>query len=502
MKLNELLSNIDVVSLAGDTTQEITGLATDSRSAEAGNLFICHEGVKFDSHSDACIADLMAKGVTAFVVQKDITTTGDACVIYVDNTEIATADFYAAWYHHPADKLTVIGITGSKGKTTAAHMMTACLRKAGHKTGLIGTNGFDLGNDDVRELANTTPAADDIQKYLAELVEKGFDSVVLEVSSQGMKMHRVDCITFDAAIWLNLQRGDHIGGFEHPTFEDYMFCKAQLLNHAKLGYVHGDDEYAKDFTALVHTPYLTFGADAAFDYTATDIRDDFDEVKEEPGIVFHVTHKDEDLGDFRVNMPGAFNAWNALPVIAVSHHLGLPMDAVKDALNHTRIRGRDDIVYRGKFRVCVDFAHNGESTAAHLQALRQYRPKRIVCIFGADGNRTKDRRYGMGEAAGKYADFSIVTSGHNRDEEFKDIAADTEVGLARAGDPDYIVMEDRKKAIRYAMEHAQDGDMITILGLGHEHWQEIKGIKYEYSDIDYVRSLVEKMGLDEEETPE
>ena len=492
MKIRELLDRIPYTMISGSDDLEITGISRDNRRAVPGDLFICTTGARFDTHSPEVIEKLAGDGVRAFVTDKETVVPEGSAVIRVENTREAGAFIYAAWYRHPADQLLMIGITGSKGKTTTTHMLAEILRTGGHKVGTIGTNGAIIDGK-VYELSNTTPESNEVQMYLRQMVNAGCDAAVLEVSSQGMKQHRVDGFTFDYGILMNIQEGDHIGPNEHETFDDYMYCKAQVLNHSKCALIHGDDPYYERVMQYVKVPAERFGADPSFDFHAEQIEKTFDEEEELPGIAFHVGGKITD--SFWINLPGAYNVWNAVAAIAVAAHEQIPHCAMKQALSHIHIKGRADIVYRGKFSVCVDFAHNGASTWNHLQALREYRPKRLVCIFGADGNRSKGRRYGMGEAAGTLADFSIVTSGHNRWETFEQILADTEVGLHKAPNPNYIAIKNRKEAIRYAIENAEEGDLITIIGLGHESWQEEMGVKYPYSDTEYVLELVKELGL-------
>ena len=494
MTLAQLLERTEYTMLSGASDREVSGISRDNRTAKQGDLFICTAGARFDTHAPDVVNALYEQGVRAFVSEKALDLPEDAAVALVENTRSAGAAAYAAWYGHPADDLTVIGITGSKGKTTTTHMLADILREGGHRVGTIGTNGAIIGTE-VRELKNTTPESDELEGYLREMADRGCDTVVLEISSQGMKQHRADGFRFDYAVWLNLQEGDHIGPNEHESFEDYAFCKAELLNHSALGFVHIDDPFAEKFLSYVQEmPLITFGASEGADYRAEDIAKTYDEASGQPGVRFTVSGK---LSmDSWTNFPGEFNVWNALAAIAVAHEMGVPDEAVNRALGNVHIKGRDDIVYKGPdFSVCVDFAHNGASTWNHLTALREFRPKRLVCIFGADGNRTVERRYGMGEAAGKLADFSIVTSGHNRWETFEQILADTEIGLNRAENPNYIAIKDRKTAIRYAIDHAEKGDLITIIGLGHENWQEEMGVKYEYSDTEFVKSVLREKGL-------
>ena len=494
MKLSVLLENVEYTRVSGSLDLEIRSLARDNRKAEEGCLFICTEGARFDTHDKAVLQALSDAGAAAFVVEKDVDYDGPAAVIRVPDTRIAGAHLYAAWYGRPSEKMTMIGITGSKGKTTTAHMLAGILRASGRKTGMIGTNGVSYG-EVARELANTTPDYDELQMLLRDMLDAGCDTCVLEVSSQAVKKHRVEGIIFDYGIWMNIQKGDHVGPNEHETFEDYFACKAQLLRQSRTAIVHADDPYAPELLERIGKPAVLFGAGEDTDYRASEIEKVFDEASRTPGITFTASKKNGWTARFFVNLPGDFNTWNALAAIAAADLMGCPESAVREALSNVCIKGRDDMVYRGRFQVCVDFAHNGESTWAHLRAMREYRPKRLICIFGPDGNRSIGRRLGMGEAAGTLADLAIVTSGHNRWETFEQILHDTETGLHKAQDPHYIAIKDRAEAIRYALENAEEGDLITIIGLGHEHWQEEMGVKRHWNDEEFVLKTLGEMGL-------
>ena len=532
MILRDLLTRIEYTLAAGSLDTEVTGISRDNRKAQAGDLFICTKGARFDTHDPEVVKALIEKGVKAFIAEREpeLPEGCDATVVMVGNTRIAGAYLYAAWYGNPAMWLQIVGITGSKGKTTTAYMLYHVLKAAGKRPGIIGTNGVEYETYAAEgapekvsyELANTTPDYDQLQKILRDMVDAGVRTCVLEVSSQAMKLHRCDGFKFDCGIFMNIQEGDHVGPNEHESFEDYMACKAELLNHSRVGILNADDPYVSDILEYVrdrealemfsvkNVPIECFDADgmftgtieaqesavkpgAAADYEAYDVEKTFDEGRKIPGITFSVRGRVEDR--FFINFPGAFNVWNALAAIAAADHLGVSAADMKAGLSDVHIKGRDDLVYRGKFSVCVDFAHNGASTRHHLEALRAYEPKRLICIFGPDGNRSKGRRYGMGEAAGMLADFSIVTSGHNRWESFEDILKDTEVGLHRAADPKYIAIKDREEAIRYAIDHAEQGDLITIIGLGHESWQEDHGVKRHYNDEEFVKSVLKEKGL-------
>lgn len=491
MKIKNLVERLDYTLLQGSLEEEITGFSHDNRHVEEGNLFICIKGARFDTHN--CVADVAAKGAKLIVVERPVEMPDGVTIILVEDTRKASPLLAAAYYGHPAEKLTTIGITGSKGKTTCTHMLADILRAAGYKTGTLGTNGAII-EDKIYELSNTTPDAQEVQMYLDMMVKAGCTHAVIEVSSQGMKQHRVDGFTFDYGVFTNISEGDHIGPNEHKDFAEYLYCKAMLIQHSKLGFVNKDDVHTPALMKHISVPVEFFGYAQDADYIAYNYQKHFNEEKKQPGITFSV--KGKFCGDISVNMPGDFNVGNALAAICVADHLNVPATAMNRALTHLNIKGRIDMVFRNdKFSVCVDFAHNGYSTRNLLEALREYRPKRIVCVFGADGNRSKSRRYEMGEASGRLADLSIVTAGHNRWETFEDIAKDIQVGLAKTTGS-YIIIPNREDAIRYAIEHAEQGDMITIIGLGHETYQEENGKKYPHSDTEFVKRVIHELKLD------
>lgn len=495
-----LLERTEYTLLQGGLDTELHGICTDNRTCEADDAFICISGARFDTHT--CVERIAAAGAALIVVSAEWaaahedeirTLPGHAAVVSVSDTRLAKAQIAAAWYGHPADRLITIGITGSKGKTTTAHMLASMLKEAGLSVGTIGTNGAVISGE-MYELNNTTPDSEELQMYLAKMVSAGCTAAVIECSSQGLMQHRTGGFTFDYGIFTNIAEGDHVGPNEHGSFEEYLYCKSILLRSARLGIVNADDTHIEGLLSGVTTPLLFYGEEKLkhlrpVDYEAYAIEKTFD--GRDPGLVFDVSGGFE--GHFLVNLPGLFNVGNALAAIVVAARMGVAAEAMQRALRKLSIKGRIDMVYRSdKFQVCVDFAHNGYSTRNLLMALREFRPKRLVCIFGADGNRAKSRRYEMGEASGRLADLSIVTSGHNRYESFEQIFEDISVGLSKTTGA-YIVIPDRKEAIRYAIEHVEEGDLITIIGLGHETYQEENGVKYPYSDTEYVKSVIAEL---------
>ncbi|MBR2701841.1 MAG: UDP-N-acetylmuramoyl-L-alanyl-D-glutamate--2,6-diaminopimelate ligase [Erysipelotrichaceae bacterium] len=520
MKIRDLIKNIDYEYLQGNLDEEVMGLSHDNRYLKPHEGFICISGTRFDSHD--LIDEVVEKGASLLVVEKDVKLPEGVCAIKVASSRIASPLLAAAFYDHPARKMKTVAITGSKGKTTATHMMADIFRKRGFKCGTIGTNGAIMPivedaykrvvNADlykpliceetegyyVYELANTTPDAMEMQMYLALMVESGCTHVIIEVSSQAMKMHRVEGMEFDYGIWTNLDFTDHIGGLEHKDEDDLICCKANMINQSRIGFLNLDDKSLGRFESYLNkkNKLYYYGENPKADYVFSNVEKTFDNY---PGIRFDVDGLTK--GTVSVNLPGEFNVYNALPCVAIAQMENIGYEVINEALTHLLIRGRFEIVFdNGHFKVCVDFAHNGYSTFNHLKALREYRPKRVVCVFGADGNRSLDRRYGMGEASARLADLSIITSGHLRWETYEKITADTltsfdkvekEVGRR----PKYLLIKNRQEAITYAIENAEEGDIITIIGLGHESWQEEKGVKYPHSDIDFVRETCKRLGL-------
>lgn len=526
MKVEQLLANVPHSLLQGSPDAEVTGICHDTRTVRPGDAFVCVRGARLDTHDR--VAQVAAAGAALLVVDEDVELPEDVTVARVEDTRAVTSELAAAFYGRPAERMVTVGITGSKGKTTTTHMLADILRAAGHPAGTIGTNGAIMPRagaglpavpgasgfkaaDCVEtpgyvcyELANTTPDAIELQMYLAMMVASGCTHVVLEVSSQAMKLHRADAVTFDFGIWTNIEEGDHVGPGEHASFEEYMTCKAAMLDRSRVGFLNADDPHYQRFREHVSLPeerLFTFGGPGA-DCRGTNLVETFDERTELPGIAFDfedTTGVRDGVRHFRVSLPGAFNMHNAMAALCVADRLGVSDEDANRALTHLRIRGRFDLVWdKGGVRVCVDFAHNGYSARNHLQALRYYRPKRVVCVFGADGNRSRYRRTEMGEASARYADLSVVTAGHNRWETFEAICSDILKGIETAEadmghQADWIVIPDRERAIRFAIEHARPGDMITILGLGHESYQEERGVKRPHSDIDYARAVCEEL---------
>ena len=491
MKLSSLLEKLEYTCVQGSTEQEVTGVVYDSRKVTDGSLFICIRGAVVDGHK--FIPDVTAKGAKVLVVEEEVSAPSDVTVIQVTDTRYAMAFISAAWFGHPAEKLKTIGITGTKGKTTTTYMVKSILENAGYKVGLIGTIEAIIGNK-IIPASNTTPESYVVQEYFHEMVEAGCECCVMEVSSQALMLHRVGGIMFDYGLFTNISP-DHIGPKEHKSFEEYLFYKSRLLTVCKTGIVNRltdhYDEVVKDATCRL----LTYALNGNADFMGDDIH--YASNHDFVGIEFSI-HGMLD-GRVRVGMPGKFNADNALAALAVctlalSGGSGVLDDHTKQAilgsLVKVRVDGRMEIAHVSKTcSVIVDYAHNAVSMESLLTTLRDYHPKRLVCVFGCGGNRARDRRYSMGEIGGKMADLCIITADNPRFEKNEDIIKDIEVGLAKT-DGTYLVIPDRREAIFYAIRNAEEGDMIAIIGKGHEDYQEIEGVKHHFLDREVVEEAV------------
>lgn len=484
MQLATLLKRMSYTLVQGSLNKEITSLVYDSRKAVSGCLFVCISGSVRDAHD--FIPQVVEAGVTTLVVEKKVSVPEHITVIQVENARLALACLSAAWFDYPAEKLKTIGITGTKGKTTTTYMVKSILEHAGFRPGLIGTIEAIIG-DEVIPAANTTPESFLVQEYFSRMVEAGCDSVVMEVSSQGLMLHRVSGFTFDYGIFTNLEP-DHIGENEHKDFQDYMRCKSLLFRQCRVGIVNADSAFLDGILRRHTCQVETFGYNETADLRATDVK-----LLTKPGILgvnYHVSG----LLDFdvEVDVPGSFSVYNSLTAIAICRHFGVSVPAIKEALKDVRVKGRIEILpVADHFTVMIDYAHNAMSLRSLLTTLRAYQPKRLVCLFGCGGNRDKARRYEMGEASSALADLTVVTSDNPRFEEPMDIIEDILVGVKKSKGA-YVTVPDRKEAIRYCFDHAEEGDVIVLAGKGHEDYQEIRGVKHHMDERELVRDVLEE----------
>lgn len=481
-KLKELLERLPYISLTGDENTEVTDIVNDSRKVSEGALFFCISGAAFDGHSFA--KEVVEKGAKVLVVEKEVGEFPGVTVVKVENSRYAMALISAAYYGHPAEKLKVIGITGTKGKTTTTYMVKSILENAGHKVGLIGTIEAIIGDKKI-PANNTTPESMTIQRYFSEMVQEGCDTVVMEVSSQGLMLHRTAGFIFEIGIFTNLEP-DHIGPNEHASFEEYMACKGMLFSQCRYGIANIDDEHFEGVMKNATCKLETFGFSPKADLRAENV-----ELLKTPGYL-GVKYKTGGLIDMNVeiDIPGKFSVYNSLTAIAICLHFGVSKDNIVKALKEAKVKGRIEMVkVSDKFTLMIDYAHNAMSLESLLSTLKEYHPKRLVCLFGCGGNRSKLRRYEMGEVSGRLADLTIITSDNPRNEEPQAIIDDIKVGIGKTQGK-YVEILDRKEAIAYAIHHGEEGDVIVLAGKGHEDYQEIKGKKYPMDERVLIQEIL------------
>lgn len=488
MKLTHMLQSLEYEIIQGTPDREVTSVVYDSRKVTPGCLFICICGANFDGHRFA--ADVAAKGATVLVVSEEAEGLEqfDVTVVKVSDTRYAMAFISAAWFGHPADKLKVIGVTGTKGKTTTSYLVKSILENAGYKVGLVGTIEVIIGEEHIHA-QNTTPESYLLQEYFARMADAGLDAVVMEVSSQALMQHRSQGFIFDYGIFTNLEP-DHIGPNEHASFEEYMACKGMLFKQCRVGIVNCDDAHWKKVVEGHTCTIETFGMIEEADLRAGDLQ-----LVHKPGEL-GVTFAVKGLMDFNVEVPtpGRFSVYNALTAIAICRHFQVKEENIRQALLQAHVKGRIEMVkVSDQFTLLIDYAHNAMALESLLSTLKEYKPGRLVCLFGCGGNRSKLRRYEMGEVSGKLADLTIITSDNPRFEEPQAIIDDIKVGIGKTTGH-YMEICDRKEAIRYAIENGQPGDIIVLAGKGHEDYQEIKGVKYPMDERKLIQEVLEEIG--------
>lgn len=482
MKLTKLLERLNYSVLQGNDDIEITELVNDSRKVCPGSVFVCISGAVVDGHD--FISDVVEKGAAAVIVERDVAAPEHVTVIRVEDTRYALALTSAAYFGYPADELKVIGITGTKGKTTTTYMVKAILEGVGHKVGLIGTIEAIIG-DEVIPAKNTTPESFTIHQYFRKMVDAGCDAVVMEVSSQGLMLHRTAGIPFEIGIFTNLGE-DHIGPNEHKDFEDYKRCKGLLFQQCKIGIANVDDAHFADVFKNATCQVETFGFSEIANLRASET-----ELVSRPGYL-GVAYRVSGLMNFdvEIDVPGKFSVYNSLTAIAVCRHFDVPVEKIQAALKVAKVKGRIEMVkVSDDFTLMIDYAHNAMSLESLLTTLKEYHPKRLVCLFGCGGNRAKSRRFEMGEVSGNLADLTIITSDNPRFEEPQEIINDIKTGIQKTSGA-YVEIIDRKEAIRYAMENGQVGDVIVLAGKGHEDYQEIKGVKYDMDERVLIQEIL------------
>ena len=483
MKLLKLLENVNYDLVQGSLELEITDIKYNSNEVEKGDIFVAMTGAVVDSHK--FIPDAIGRGAVAIVMESDVPVEAGPTVIKVKSSRNALAHLSASYWGNPAKELITIGITGTCGKTSTAYMMKAMLEESGKKVGLIGSIEAVIDKK-TYAVKNTTPESYEIHKFFRKMVEEQCDIAIMEVSSQGLKLDRVAGIEYDYGIFTNLSR-DHIGDREHKDFEEYTQCKAKLFSQSKKGIVNADDPHCEKVTKDAKCTLVRFGMESLdLDVKVSNLHN----ISEANflGTEFDVSGKIN--ARFRISIPGTFSIFNALCALVVCDELGVDVKSMQSALEKVQVKGRMQVVSTNeKYKVIIDFAHNERECECLKETIESYNPKRVVCVIGSGGERSVDRRYASGKMASELAGLTIFTADNPRFEDIDNIMKDLVDGLNQAGGGEYVVINDREQAIRYAIENAQQGDYILLIGKGHETYQEIKGVKYPFDESEIVKAI-------------
>lgn len=483
MKLKDILINIEY-TVKNNINPEITDIIYDSRKVTNGCVFVCLKGYTSDGHKYAKSA--IENGAAALVIsdELDFDVDKDIAVVKTENTRLALALMSAEFFKHPAKELKTVAITGTKGKTTTTAMVAEIFEQSGIKCGTIGTLGI-VYDGKTYKTENTTPESYEIQKAMRDMVNAGCGAMVIEASSIGLKHHRLAGIEFDAGIFTNFS-DDHIGGVEHKDMDEYLYCKSLLFRQCRLAAANIDDPNWKKITNDAKNPVLTFG----FSENAQ-LRAKNEHLLSDGGFI-GVHFDTEGIKELSVDVgiPGKFNAYNALAAICAVSFFNIDDEYIIKGLKNAKVKGRvEPVKVPGNYTLLIDYAHNALSMENVLTTLRQYNPNRLITMFGAGGNRPKVRRYEMGEVSGKLSDLSVITEDNSRFEDVMDIIEDIKTGINKTNGK-YVVVPNRKDAIRYCMENAEDGDIIVLAGKGHEDYQEIKGIKYHMDERELIAEII------------
>ena len=492
MQLKNILAGIENLKVRGNLDINIESIKNNSKDVKENDLFVAIKGFDFDGHSH--IAEAVENGATAIIAEQGEFTKEmlnkvpeNITLILAENTRYALAISACNFYENPSKKFKLIGVTGTKGKTTTTYMIRDILEKQGIKVGLIGTVASYVGNKKVANNENTTPESLKLQEIFSKMVEEKCEVVVMEVSSQSLKLDRVAGCDFDIGIFTNLAE-DHISEKEHPDMEDYFKSKVKLFKMCKKGYINADDVYAVTIPKMVPECNIsTYGIDNYCNLLAKDIT---------------VTNQYVDfkvkIGDrnerIKVSIPGRFSVYNSLAAIAVAIQFGCSSENIKEALLNIRVPGRSELVdNKLGLTIMIDYAHTPESLEKILSSVKIYTKGRVISVFGCGGDRDKYKRPMMGEVSGRVADYTIITSDNPRTEKPEDIVNDIEAGIKKTNGK-YECIIDRKEAIKKAIKMANKKDIIVLAGKGHEQYQEINKKRYPFDENKIVNEIIEEMG--------
>jgi UDP-N-acetylmuramoyl-L-alanyl-D-glutamate--2,6-diaminopimelate ligase len=490
MKISKLWDFIEVLDVKGDPEAEVTGVSYDSREVKPGHLFVCVEGFNWDGHDFA--EQALQNGARVLMVQREIPVAGPGVtVIRVKDSRKAMAAVGHVFYDFPSQKLKVIGVTGTNGKTTTTYLIKSVLESAGHSVGLMGTIAIRIGDKEIPAL-RTTPESLDLHRLFAEMVEDGIQYAVMEVSSHSLDLDRVGYVDFDYGIFTNLTR-DHLDF--HGNMKNYLDAKIKLFKSTdKFNVINADDPSSDTILERIKnspTPAVTYGIKTGADFSARDIQLD------PTGVKYNLAWKGKNI-PIEVRIPGIISVYNSLAAAAALLCEGISPEHVQRGLKEVEgVRGRSETIDTGKgFSVIIDYAHTPDGLENILSTIRGYAKGRIITLFGCGGNRDREKRPMMGEIAGRLSDFVIITSDNPRKEEPHQIIDEILPGVEKTG-CSYICIVDRREAIEYALEMAGKDDIVVLAGKGHETYQEFADHKIEFDERKIVAEILERMGNDQ-----
>lgn len=486
MLLKNLLDGMVNFKTKGNLELDIQNIESNSKKVRQNSLFVAIKGFDFDGHK--FVTEAISNGAIAVMLDltadlKGLKIPDGITVIITEDTRVGLAKVACNFYGNPSTKFKLIGVTGTKGKTTTTYMIKSILEKAGYKVGLIGTIENYIGEDSLGESSRTTPESIDLQRLFYKMAVSKVDYVVMEVSSQSLKLNRVLGSNFDYAIFTNLYK-DHISLKEHTDMNDYFESKLKLFSMAPKGFVNADDfKCNKIISNSKNCKIQTYSIDNHADLIAKDI------TITNVGVDFKVKI-DKKNERIKVNIPGRYSVYNALAAISLSNSLGIKADIVKEALETITVPGRNELVpNKAELAIMIDYAHTAESLESILQATKTYTQGRVICVFGCGGDRDVSKRARMGEVSGRVADYTIITTDNPRTEKPEDIISEIEKGTAKTKGK-YEVIVDRKEAIAKAIKMMNKRDILIIAGKGHEKYQEINGTKIPFDERKIVKEIL------------
>ena len=489
MELKKILVGLENLKLKGDLELDIKGIDSNSKNIQEGYLFIAIKGFSVDGHK--FIPSAIENGATAVMVEegcdlKSLNIPSNVTIVMTKDTREALAICSSNFYQNPSQKFKLIGVTGTKGKTTTTFMIKEILEKAGKNVGLIGTIATYINGKKLKDSDRTTPESLELQQLFSKMVEEKVEYVVMEVSSQSLKLHRVDGCDFDIVLFTNFSE-DHISEKEHPDMQDYFNSKLKLFEMCKTGFVNADDLHgAKIPKMFKENDIKTYGIDNFANLTAKDITITNSYVD----FKVKITDRNERI---KVGIPGRFSVYNSLAAISVAKKFGISPEVIKEALLEVRVPGRSELVNNKlELPIMIDYAHSPESLQNILQAVKSYTRGKVISVFGCGGDRDSTKRPIMGEISGRIADLTIITSDNPRTEDPEKIVKQIEEGIKKTKG-NYKVIVDRTEAIKEAIKVATKRDIIVLAGKGHEPYQEINGVKHPYDERIIVNELIEEL---------